>query len=359
MLFNPTSIELEKKSTNGKTWEIIYKDTNYSYNSIAKAIYGNGIWVSAGSDRLSYSYNGKKWFRGQSDDVSLEDLNNWDGLLYENGVWIAWVGSSGSSRILRSTDGINWELASCPSNFSYITLAYGNGMWVAGSNSKSGSYGTYYSLDNCSTWIKGTWTTSIIGSIVFNNGVWIASDSSGILRSTDGISWTRVYQGGKFTSIVFYNGVWNAGGSYSYTTSHIYSIDNGLTWELVTKDSSSNTTNIYYSDGLWVLGTESKGIYYSIDGINWTVSNISNGSYRVFKAGGTWIAGSVSYQGSIYYSLDGKNWTLSNLVYDKASSTPLNGYNVESFASGNGIILGSCTGSGYGPQLFYSQTFQP
>ena len=56
---------------------------------------------------------------------------------------------------------------------------------------------------------------------------------------------------------------------------------------------SGNFYCIYYANGIWVAGCNSKGLYYSVDGKIWTQSNITSGDfYCIYYANGIWVTGS-------------------------------------------------------------------
>lgn len=89
--------------------------------------------------------------------------------------------------------------------------------------------------------------------------------------------------------------------------------DLGRVWTTIRRpDSSSDmglARGLEHANGLWVASRSSSGgLYYSEDGINWTVSNITDQSaYSIKYANGLWVA---SCSSNVYTSLDGKEWTL-------------------------------------------------
>ena len=112
-----------------------------------------------------------------------------------------------------------------------------------------------------------------------------------------------------------------------------YSVD-GMTW------TASNITSgtfwaVYCAKGLWVAGGSS-GLYYSTDGKSWTKSNVSDYPVALHYANGLWVAGG----NGIYYSTDGMSWTQSNIT----SGT------INDFHNANGIWLAGGQESG----MYYS-----
>ena len=133
---------------------------------------------------------------------------------YGNGVWVA-GGNAGNLRT-STNDGVTWNTQT--SNFgtsAICSVAYGNGVWVAGG--QGGTLRT--STDNAVTWNTQTSNfTLIINSVAYGNGVWVAGGQGGTLRtSTDNaVTWNTQTSTSNFTSsilsVAYGNGVWVAGG---------------------------------------------------------------------------------------------------------------------------------------------------
>lgn len=66
-----------------------------------------------------------------------------------------------------------------------------------------------------------------------------------------------------------------------------------------------NVATIKYINELFITSCTNKGLYYSEDGINWTQSNITTGTYEVLYNNNIWVAVGSSYP---LYSTDGKYW---------------------------------------------------
>jgi hypothetical protein len=67
--------------------------------------------------------------------------------------------------------------------------------------------------------------------------------------------------------------------------------------------------NIIRADGLWVAATD-KGLYYSEDGIQWVLSNITSSIQNLVNGKGMWLASNHSNDNTSvgYYSQNGKEW---------------------------------------------------
>lgn len=85
------------------------------------------------------------------------------------------------------------------------------------------------------------------------------------------------------------------------------SAPNGAEW---TQSNLTNVTvnKIYHANGLWVLSTAGKGLYYSEDGKTWTQTNVTSGDFwDVLCDEGSWVAGSSD--SGAYFSKNGTTWT--------------------------------------------------
>ena len=110
-----------------------------------------------------------------------------------------------------------------------------------------------------------------------------------------------------FHTVYYANGIWVAG---SEIRGLWWSTD-GKAW---TRGTGSMTTysflTVYYANGIWVAGTEGRGLWWSTDGKAWTQvtgTTVSHGFSSVHYANGIWVATSYSY--GLWWSTDGKTWT--------------------------------------------------
>ena len=106
-------------------------------------------------------------------------------------------------------------------NYTFSTVYYANGIWVAGSS----SHGLWWSTDG-KAWTQGTGsnTSYSFNSAYYANGIWVAvSRNHGLWWSTDGKAWTQGTGGN--TGYIFYS--------------------------------------IYYANGIWVAGSFDRGLWYS------------------------------------------------------------------------------------------------
>ena len=58
--------------------------------------------------------------------------NNWRSVAYGNGLWVAVSESgTGTNRVMTSADGITWTIRTAASDNNWNSVAYGNGLFVA------------------------------------------------------------------------------------------------------------------------------------------------------------------------------------------------------------------------------------
>ena len=149
------------------------------------------------------------------------------------------------------------------------------------------------------TWAQGTGgnTTFTFNTVYYANGIWVAgSDSrSGLWWSTDGKAWAQGTGGNttfNFKTVYYANGIWVAGSNYQ----GLWWSTDGKAW---TQGTGGNTTDafnsIYYANGIWVAGSNSHGLWWSTDGKAWTQGTGSDTTftfYTVYYANGIWVASS-------------------------------------------------------------------
>lgn len=343
-------------STNGISWitatinlvpEIGGINTSFissamSNYSIANFEYANGLWGGAtnsgiilkssgvSGNTLSfdtiYESKGNLW-RAETANFGLINVAS---LAYGNGLWVA---GDDLGRIATSTDTINWITAT--SNLSLIaqTIAYGNGLWVVGSSSGGMRIST-----NGLTWttVTSNFGNSMIREVAYANGLWVAVGTGGQIRtSTNASTWTTVTSNFSTTnieSVAYGNGLWMAGAWASWGA--LKKSTNAVTWTTAFGGFTGFTTwSIAYGNGIWAAAV-GRQIYRSTDTISWvTISGLFNSGGTIQKViydQGAWaIAGDY---GQFMFSTNAINW-----VYSSDTAIPKPNPNITDMAYGNNI----------------------
>lgn len=222
-----------------------------------------------------------------------------------------------------------WYLNSVPLQ-DYQDIAYGNGKFVAVSNS---TFNILYSTDGL------TWTTVTVGSfglksIVYADGKFVAvgSEFSGVNLitnvevSTDGINWTRYNpftNGIGPTEITYGNGLFVAVGDFS--GNRVMTSPDGVAWTIRSVlGNDDGWKSVAYGNGKFVAIASSgdNRTMYSTDGITWTALAINIGTQKIIFADGKFTTGEN-------YSTDGLTWTGSTM-------SPIIPFGI---AYGNGIFI--------------------
>ena len=281
----------------------LYSDfsNGYGLSNIKSILYANGLFLIGTENGLRYTIDGTTV--GYIDNVSS---GYFSALCYDDGLWVAGE-ANGASGLWYSTDGKTWTQSNL-TDVMINSICHADGLWMAcGSNNT-----VVYSIDG-KTWVENNPTilNTNYYAVYHKNGIWILASASGLLYSTNGLSWTKSnITSGFFYSICYGNGVFVAAG-----INGVYSSTNGMAWSL---KSSVNSREVYYANGIFILGTASAGIYYSLNGTSWTQSDITSDAFgnteykTLYYANGLFIAASKT--SGIYYSADGKHWIQSNIT---------------------------------------------
>jgi len=125
---------------------------------------------------------------------------------------------------------------------------------------------------------------------------------------------------------------------------------------------SDPTLSLYYANGVYLRGSaNTHGIDYSLDGANWTATNLTTKNVTSFIWNGSVYVATTNL--GIYYSVNGITWTISgqstgsfiNVTYANtkfvASST------AGLFYSSDGITWAACTGTGVGTGNFVKAVY--
>lgn len=274
----------------------------------------------------------------------------WDKKDKHNGYFVAC--GSNEVQIGYSDDGIDWNASThieggLPFGTSGVAydLVKANGIWVAvGNPSGSRTRQIIWSGDNGITWNDSTGNqfssdSSAEGlTIAFGNGVWVAGGKGAVTSGTtlvysrNGKDWSTVNNDpfgngeGTCTVVQYVNGRFLAGGKGSTgSVAKIWSSTDGINWTAATgtpfgTNAASNPTKFTYGKGVYVAvglaGDDANTKWRSTNGIAWTASAISgfgNGVtiWDVKFHNNLFVAAGVFNSGGpvVAWSTDGDTWT--------------------------------------------------
>jgi hypothetical protein len=235
--------------------------------------------------------------------------------------------------------------------YSLFSFNYSNGFFNGTNNVIHDAIhdGTSYLVATSTSGIRAstdgiTWTTRTSGfgstqcrSIVLGNGIYVAAGNGGkIETSTDSITWTIATSNttDSFTKVIYESGLYvAAGGSGVIRTS-----TDTVTWTTRTSGFGSSTIlNLAYGNGVYVAVGAGGTITTSTDAITWTTRVSNTTSSLTGVAYGNNIFGIVGNSGVIRISTDGITWTNSTSQLDITSLL----VNHENLSFADGIFITS------------------
>ncbi|WP_425755090.1 WD40/YVTN/BNR-like repeat-containing protein [Ihubacter sp. rT4E-8] len=357
-----------KCAPNGTEW------TKSLMTTGANAVHNdNGIWVCASDNGIYYSEDGYSW--------SLSNINEgtFFSIYYIKGIWIVSSNKSNASGIYYSSDGKNWNKTKLDIPY-FNKIVYGKDRMFAISDDS-----LYVSLDGMS-WSTSSKLTGInFKDIYYSDGLWMIAPrySNGLYYSTDGYSWTKLFDDTTFNGVFCANGKW-----VSWSTSKnmpYYSVSGSSNWRVGNKVGAISFEKVdyingtyygltdndmcysaegenwlpcdipinqfypksfYYANGIFVAGSTNAvypGIYNSTNGVSWVKCSNKETYGKFYYNNGTWIGLDNTPYGGLAYSKDAETWTY--IDFNSACNDVL-------YANGMWVL---CTSSG----IFYSEGLQP
>ena len=190
-------------------------------------------------------------------------------MAYANNLFVA---GTGDGYIVTSPDGDSWSLAGSGTGQTILSIAYGNGKWVAGAHGllTTSTDARVFKLANS----PGSNGSENVNGLAFGNGQFVAATNLGLYTSPDAVSWTKRLSSQIFFHVAFGNGQWVATGPYG----NLYTSSDGVTWTKRTFAYGGNVANLSfvaaaYGGGQWIVGGGMMGtpmvIYTSTDGVTW------------------------------------------------------------------------------------------
>jgi hypothetical protein len=281
---------------------------------------GGPLIVGVGiGGRHIVSRDGITW-SGDAQDVkgTADPSKNFQAVAYGGGLVVAvgggCVGTTCSGRI-STFDGTTWTTITPPAPQPLSGVAYGQGTWVA-----VGAAGlTLYSADG-KHWTAGktalpTNVRAVAWGLVGESSMFIAvGDNSLRARSTDGQSWTNIWQGfpsedapGALVTVAIGDKVAVAGGDKGRRIRTI----TGTDWDNMA-GGGVQIPSLVYADHMFIGYAVDNNAWVSTNaGVSWEVVVIVGGPRQTYAAGV--LGGSRLYVGAadavIKTSSDGRGWT--------------------------------------------------
>jgi hypothetical protein len=282
-------------SSNPDTYQVSVSDPGFTDRATDIA-YNGTIWVIVGnmivSPIVKIFYSRDPSIGWTPATILQTGLTGIYSVRWAGTYWLA--GTSGSSELLYSGDGITW-VDNTPSirMDSANSLAWNGLNWGAvGTNVTTPPYATIMYTDKSGTWQNAVSTFTGFGTDITTNGkVWVATGTgdSQIKYSTDGFLWANVTAPQLSTAnAVTWNGdLFLAGGSNGNSSNLAYSY-NGRDWNYVPVPQVSTVNAITWDGNYWnIAGTAviNNIIMKSSDLITWSSLNIGVTTNQINKIG--------------------------------------------------------------------------
>ena len=249
---------------------------------------------------------------------------------------------SGSGTISSTLTVVAWTLRNAIAGYSFRSVAYGNGTWVAVAPSGVGNNKVMTSIDGGVNWTSVSVSGSPM-SVAYGNGsngdVFVAVGTFGLLwTSPDGLVWTSRTGIGNhdWSSVAYGNGLWVAVATYVGYGDRVMTSHNSVNWTGRTAAADNSWVSVAYGNGLWVAvannGTGNR-VMTSPDGSTWTprTSAADNNWNSVAYGNGLWVAVANNGTERLMTSPNGVTWTPRTTPGDVAENS------WSSVAYGNGL----------------------
>ena len=251
---------------------------------VDKAVFSTGGGeVVSGPQRITYTGVGARYTAVDTWQPQTEGAaSNWQRAVWapELSLWVA-VASSGSNRVMTSSDGVSWspQSAAAANTWAALTWSPALGLFVAvsqdGANrvmtSSNGTSWSSASAAEANTWRSVTWSPAL--------GLFVAVSSDGanrVMTSSNGTSWSSASAASATTwvsvvwsaELALFVAVANNGGS----TSTVMTSANGTTWAIQTASTAAVWNQVVWAAelGLFVAVAQGGVIMTSPNGTAWT-----------------------------------------------------------------------------------------
>ena len=337
-------------TTNGNTW------TGFGYTVFSSTGYrilydpSAALWIATGQggNSIATSTNPKTSWIGQGpifpSATCLYGPAIYSGVQNFSAYLLG--GYSTGSLLAYSLNGTTWQMGTTSGLAcqGFNTIAYGNGIYVAGCTPIGSGNSFATSTDQISwTGRGGNTNMTNVNQIIYGNGMFIAVGTKGtagstIMKSTDGVTWTNltnVYGSYSGRCLAYYQGRWIVGGGAYYGIN--YSDNNGTTWNYTSSSYSiysTQTNAIAYGNDIVVSVGQGTGNTLAIStdlGVYWT------GKGLLLSGSGN----DVKYNNGVWLAVGGDNVSTGNIIIKSTDNgttwTQVATHNTSYFTSVNNI----------------------
>jgi len=310
-------------SPDGITWTLRNSYPNSYLNAVA---YGNGRYIAVGADYVSGSIWGHAILTS-TDGVSWTRVYHTDteGELYA----VTWTGSmfvavGKGGRIVYSTTGTSWTVATSGTTKDLYSVAYGNGKYIAGGDKGAAENykGILLSSTDASVWTTVSPVTDseinwVSAATYFSGKLWIGGWYT-LASSSDAVTWTS----SSAASLEFWNCLRPGYGGLLFNPTDdgvLRFSEDGSYWSSINLSSVAGTVDFVdmaEGDGIRVIVGKSGVILQNGTATVATpVIAPSGGTY----VGNTSVTITTTTSGAtIYYTTDGSTPTTSSTLYTGA-----------------------------------------
>jgi len=262
----------------GVTWNTLIKNANYQVNQIA---FGNNLFLAPDNGGNIVTIFDTTTY--QSSISYLPSQGNWFYCVFGNNTFIVLASGGSTSNQARSTDnGKTWQTSTFPTDMVNIgQVIYFNGLFMVFSGSSTFAF--YYTSPDGLSWTKRAAPAALNFSLrntVTTNGTLIAMDASTTYKTTNGINWTNNLGGNPFNyvagawAVCAGDGVFLAIPTSTYSGKVYFSMD-GFIWSSRNKFITPTTQGIYtpiYAGGNFLASVGQQGYIWKIKGFSYNTS---------------------------------------------------------------------------------------
>jgi Hint domain len=265
--YNPVYVQFQY-STDCINWSLV--SLNVQNMRISCISYVNNQFIALGNDNVNtYMFNSNDGISWSYSNLGIQGYN-WNSLTYGNSTYVAVLEYNYPEQVLISTDGINWSLQYSSDDSNWLSVTFGNGIFV--STASGGSNQVMTSTDGIS-WSSVSVPSDGWYQVAYGNGLFVAFSLNNytIIYGTDGTNWTYIpsvdlpnVEYPVLNSITYGPEGFVICGYYYpnpdyYTTPFILTSSDGITWTF-SDTNISNGAQIVYGNYKYLI-TGDYGLY--------------------------------------------------------------------------------------------------